>query len=87
MKNKRIILLLTTSVIALLVYIFVSCKKEFTCITVADREECKKSAKSALLVQKSIVITMSIMNVVVFNENQVAVERTASSRELYEKNV
>ena len=45
MKNKRIILLLTTSVIALLVYIFVSCKKEFTCITVADREECKKKCK------------------------------------------
>ena len=44
MKNKRIILLLVTSVLVILVFMFtvVSCGKELTCFTVSDREECKK---------------------------------------------
>ena len=45
MKNKKIFLLLVTSVFALLVFIVLSCGKEPTCFSASDREECKKKCK------------------------------------------
>ena len=53
MKNKRIILsLLATSVFALFALIVLSCRKEITCITIPDREECKKKCKVTLFSKK-----------------------------------
>ena len=52
MKNKKMLLLLATLVFALLVFVVISCKKEYTCFTVSDRDECKKKCGVKLFSQK-----------------------------------